>query len=91
MEGFNNTVLSEHRQFRLKHKKLIIVFSLLAVIIAVIVFWWLKLTGITITSEAFCGLEEHIHTDECYSTELICGFYDNQFSGNFTEEASVSD
>ncbi len=91
MEGFNNTDLSEHRQFRLKHKKLIIVFSLLAVIIAVIVFWWLKLTGITITSEAFCGLEEHIHTDECYSTELICGFYDNQFSGNFTEEASVSD
>lgn len=30
--------------------------------------------GITITGEAFCGMDEHIHSDECYISELVCGF-----------------
>lgn len=42
----------------------------LAVIISV--FWWLKLTGITMAGDAFCGLAEHTHSDECYTAELSC-------------------
>ena len=76
MDSIDNTYLYEHRQFRIKHKKLAIIFPLLAVIIAIIVFWWLKLTGITITGDAFCGLSEHTHSSECYSVGLICGFTD---------------
>ena len=36
------------------------------------VFWCLKLTGITMACEAFCGMDEHVHTDECPSSILIC-------------------
>ena len=37
----------------------------LSLIIALCVFWYLKLTGITMAGEAFCGKPEHIHSDEC--------------------------
>ncbi len=55
---------------------------LLAILVIFVVFWWLKLTGITMAGEAFCGhdehehsaecavsceMEEHIHTSSCYS------------------------
>ena len=36
------------------------------------VFWWLKLVGITMAGEAFCGLDEHIHDDQCTQIKLIC-------------------
>ena len=36
------------------------------------IFWWLKLTGITMAGEAFCGNTEHIHTEECGHKVLIC-------------------
>ncbi len=45
---------------------------LLSLLIVIVVFWWLKLTGITMSDEAFCGYTEHIHTDTCYDTLLIC-------------------
>ncbi len=35
----------------------------LAVIITV--FWWLKMTGITLAGEAFCGMTEHSHSPAC--------------------------
>ena len=35
-----------------------------------IVFWCLKLTGITMAGEAFCGKAEHVHTAEC--TQIGC-------------------
>ena len=37
----------------------------LSFIVAISVFWYLKLTGITLAGEAFCGMEEHIHSEEC--------------------------
>ena len=53
----------------------------LSLLVILIVFWSLKLTGIGIAGEAFCGkeehthdttcvtctVEEHIHTADCYS------------------------
>ena len=27
--------------------------------VVLLVFWWLKLTGITLAGEAFCGISEH--------------------------------
>ena len=29
------------------------------------VFWSLKLTGITLAGEAFCGIDEHEHSELC--------------------------
>ena len=74
MESVNADYLGKHKKFRADSKKLATLFLIAAFIVAVIVFWWLKLVGITVTGEAFCGLEEHTHGDECYVSELVCGF-----------------
>lgn len=76
MESVNNNYLVKHKKFRIDSKKLATVFIISAFIVAIIVFWWLKLVGITVTGEAFCGLDEHTHGDECYISELVCGLDD---------------
>lgn len=48
------------------------VFPMLSLVVIVSVFWWLKLVGITMSEEAFCGYLEHQHQAECYQTQLIC-------------------
>ena len=45
----------------------------LSVIVVFAVFWNLKLTGITMAGEAFCGKAEHVHSEECSKRPLICG------------------
>ncbi|MEE1320978.1 MAG: SpaA isopeptide-forming pilin-related protein [Acutalibacteraceae bacterium] len=72
MESVNNNYLVKHKKFRIDSKKLATLFIITAFIVAIIVFWWLKLVGITVTGEAFCGLDEHTHSDECYISELVC-------------------
>lgn len=42
------------------------VLVLLSLFVVIVVFWCLKLTGITLAGEAFCGKEEHEHSDACY-------------------------
>ncbi len=44
----------------------------LSLVIVLGVFWYLKLTGITLAGEAFCGIDEHIHTDACYEEGNEC-------------------
>ncbi len=70
MAGLNSEYLNDHKLFRMRNKKILFLFPLIAVLIAIIVFWCLKLIGITITSDALCGVEEHIHGNECYSESV---------------------
>ena len=44
----------------------------LSVVVIFAVFWSLKLTGIGIAGEAFCGKDEHVHGDLCAKGPLIC-------------------
>ncbi len=37
----------------------------LSLVVILAVFWGLKLTGITLAGEAFCGKPEHVHSDAC--------------------------
>lgn len=56
-----------------KAKRLIAaILPIFALLVTISVFWWLKLTGITMAGEAFCGREEHIHSDLCMESVLIC-------------------
>ena len=41
------------------------VIALLSAVVILAVFWNLKLTGITMAGEAFCGHSEHAHNAEC--------------------------
>ena len=59
----------------------------LSLIIVLIVFWCLKLTGITMADEAFCGKDEHIHDDTCRVNELICLLEETE--GHCHEEACI--
>lgn len=52
-------------------RKLRAVLPLLSLFVVIGVFWWLKLTGITLAGEAFCGMQEHVHGEEC-SVTLVC-------------------
>ena len=47
--------------------------ALLSFLVVLGVFWGLKLTGITMAGEAFCGFEEHRHDDTCLTVTMICG------------------
>lgn len=55
-------------------RQIIVILSLFVVLG---VFWCLKLTGITLAGEAFCGMDEHIHGESCQTGKLmdvfICG------------------
>ena len=42
----------------------------LSLLVIVAVFWSLKLTGIGVAGEAFCGKPEHIHTEACMACLL---------------------
>ena len=73
MSGVNHEYLKDHKLFRVRNKRIIALFPLIAVIVAIAVFWCLKLVGITITSDALCELDEHTHISSCYSgDELVC-------------------
>ena len=74
MAGVSSDYLGKHKKFRTDSKKFATIFLVSAFIVAIIVFWCLKLVGITITGDAFCGLDEHTHDDSCYVSELVCGF-----------------
>lgn len=51
-------------------KRLCTVAFCLSLVAVLCVFWWLKMTGITLAGEAFCGMDEHQHTDACRT--LVC-------------------
>ena len=46
--------------------------SSLSLLVIMGVFWSLRLTGIGIAGEAFCGKQEHVHSNQCQSRNLIC-------------------
>lgn len=50
---------------RTTRKRIVAVVVLLSIIVISGVFWWLRYEGITMADEAFCGLDEHTHTEEC--------------------------
>ena len=61
--------LNTSNEVRRSFRKTVQTLSLLVILG---VFWGLKLTGITMAGEAFCGMEEHVHGEGCVLQELIC-------------------
>ena len=47
------------------------VITLLSLAVVLCVFWSLKLTGITMAGEAFCGMTEHVHGKDCGKGALL--------------------
>ncbi|MBR6531536.1 MAG: hypothetical protein IKT61_03455 [Clostridia bacterium] len=73
MSNVNNEYLKDHKLFRVRNKRIIALFPFIAVMVVLMVFWCLKLVGITVTSDALCELDEHTHISSCYSGDtLVC-------------------
>lgn len=44
----------------------------LAVVVVFVTTYMLILPAITMENGVYCGMEEHTHTDDCYTTVLVC-------------------
>ena len=60
--------MEEHSRFR-RWSKLV---TILACVVVFCTTYALILPAVTMTSETYCGKEEHTHNEECYERELIC-------------------
>lgn len=70
-------------------RQIVTIFSLA---VALIVFWSLKLTGITIAGEAFCGKQEHQHSEACASNcAKVPHIHDATCYSNIQEDIETHD
>lgn len=51
---------------------------LLSVIVTVGIGWNMRLDGITLAGDAYCGMEEHKHTEACWEERVICDLEESQ-------------
>jgi len=63
---------SSQERAKLFRKRIISALPPIALIVILLVFWWLKLVGITMAGEAFCGNPEHVHGESCREAVLVC-------------------
>ena len=69
--------LSQFHIEKRRRQRLVPICVVLSLISALCVTWNLRLTGITMVNDAFCGMDEHQHSHECPTEQkLICGFPD---------------
>ena len=64
--------------------------SIVTALSCVVVFcttYALILPAITMENQAYCGVEEHAHEEECYSLQLICEFTDEAIEEHVHTEA----
>lgn len=45
----------------------------LSALVVLLVFWQMKITGISMTDEALCGYLEHSHDSSCMASTAVCG------------------
>ncbi|MGN0794428.1 MAG: Cna B-type domain-containing protein [Aristaeellaceae bacterium] len=63
----------EYLARRKQRMRMLRAFTAMALVVAMMTSYVLMLPGLTMQSEAYCGLEEHVHDQSCYTLELICG------------------
>ena len=78
------TKKANSRKWKAQWKKIV---STLAAVTVFCTTYALILPAITVNSNTYCGLEEHEHTEACYTKELICGFEEGEAQGESGETA----
>lgn len=61
---------------------------ILSFLVIICVFWGLKLTGITMAGDAFCGIGEHTHGENCVLQKQVCT--QEEIPAHVHEEACLS-
>lgn len=70
-------LLSEVNRKKMQRHRMIALLLVLSLFVTSGVSWALHGVGLTLANEAECGIEEHVHTDECYEEQLVCGLEDD--------------
>ncbi len=78
MQDTAKKMLTKYRQTRVIRKRMVSILLVLSVVVSSGVFWQLRLTGMSMTGEAYCGLSEHEHSDACVERKLVCTLADGQ-------------
>lgn len=75
-----NEIMQKLRAQRVRARRYTAMLLALAMLTSLSVSWRLHQVGTALTtdSEYYCGLEEHVHTDECYTEELVCGYEEGE-------------
>ena len=75
-----NEVILKLRANRRAARRYAAIMVVLALLTTITVSWRLHQVGTALTTdnEYFCGYEAHVHTDECYTEELICGYEEGE-------------
>ncbi len=85
MQASISSFLNKRKMNRDVFYRRLTVATIPGIFVIVAVFWWLKLTGITMAGEACCGFIEHEHSEECVVRTLICEYdeaVENEDKGN---------
>ena len=75
-----NEIMQKLRAQRVRARRYTAMLLVLAMLTSLSVSWRLHQVGTALTTdnEYCCGMEEHVHTDECYTEELVCGYEEGQ-------------
>ena len=73
MKNIVSNYLKKFRRERRERRKFVGLLVALALAVTVGVGWQLHSTGIAMTNETYCGMEEHQHSADCYEEVLVCG------------------
>ncbi len=77
MKTIYEVILSEVNRKKMQRHRMIALLLVLSLFVTSGVSWALHGVGLTLANEAECGIEEHVHTDECYEEQLVCGLEDD--------------
>lgn len=89
MKGFIGEYIEQLHIEKLRHRKVSAWTSMLALLVVFTVVWGLRVKGISLTNDTDCGIEEHMHDEECYQVYQICGL--NEGDKDYHEEVSEED
>lgn len=78
--------VSDKRAYKRRLNTLI---PILSIFVVLVVCWSLKLTGITLAGEAFCGFDEHQHTEECYKGSAECSIEEHVHTSDCYSDISA--
>lgn len=75
-----NEIMQKLRAQRVRARRYTAMLLVLAMLTSLSVSWRLHQVGTALTTdnEYSCGMEEHVHTDECYTEELVCGYEEGE-------------
>lgn len=75
-----NEIMQKLRAQRVRARHYTAMLLVLAMLTSLSVSWRLHQVGTALTTdnEYSCGMEEHVHTDDCYTEELVCGYEEGE-------------